>query len=97
MQITRDDIASAADDLGLPDDEFTIRESYSGRGMYGKTCPAVTLRTPDLRLPFLVALAVAMAEAGRGDDAIELGGTLADDAGLGVVLYWPEGELVDKV
>jgi hypothetical protein len=64
------------------DDDLQVR-SYSGRGMYGKECLAVTADDG------LAALQLIAWEAGK--QGIEMPRHIRQDSmGLGVVLYWPE-------
>lgn len=69
------------------DIEMNVR-SYSGRGMYGKTCIAVV--TNDLW-----DLAIELAQVAERDNLglLDLPGSPAQDSmGLGRVYYWPQLE-----
>ena len=75
-------------------DEDDIREDYSGRGMYGRTCLAYT--GEDMIL-FTFRLAAELAKEGE-DDAdlftveellIMIGDPTVDQMGRGLIYYWP--------
>jgi hypothetical protein len=64
--------------------DFTVR-SYSGRGMYGKECLAITGDLIDL-----VVLGFIIADGYSDEvDVSDLAGARKDSMGLGVVVYWP--------
>lgn len=67
------------------DMEMEVR-SYSGRGMYGDTCVAVTLGS----YANAWTLALAIADVNNGNaDLFGLPEPRSDSMGLGTVLYWP--------
>lgn len=78
-----------------------LRTDYSGRSMYGRTCPGVVVDCSAVRL--MVALTgVLVREAVVKDEdteeAIELAEQLAEDMstdnmGLGMIVYWPSWKL----
>lgn len=70
------------------DIEFNVR-SYSGRGMYGKECVAIT--TDGHTSAWTIALALADLNAGN-IDLYGLGEPREDSMGLGRVYYWPQME-----
>lgn len=68
-----------------------FRNNYSGRGMYGAECVAVT--TKDAGYAAIGLLTAYIAEYGN-DDTLEewksvLKYTRSDDMGTGTVIYWP--------
>lgn len=70
------------------DMEMEVR-SYSGRGMYGDTCVAVTLGS----YANAWTLALAIADVNNGNaDLFGLPEPRSDSMGLGTVLYWPSLE-----
>ncbi|MER7488691.1 hypothetical protein ABTY20_22860 [Streptomyces sp. NPDC126497] len=92
MQISRQDITVAAENIDLYEDDYSIRESYAGR--YGVTGAGVVLAGSDVT-PFMVALAVHLAEDGRGEDALSLGRKARTDSmGTGTIVYWGGVEIV---
>jgi hypothetical protein len=95
MNISRHHLEAALEAADVYEDDYEIREAYSGRGMFGSTCPAVVL--PTGKLPaFFVGLTLSLTEEGRGEDALRLAGrTETDSMGLGVVAYWRDAELED--
>lgn len=72
------ELAAVAD--GYASDTIEVRPDYSGRGMYGATCPAIVLTNPD----DLIALAYAAGEIGMSFDEVP---QRTDDMGMGIVVY----------
>lgn len=73
--------------------EFNIRDSYSGRAMYGGTCFGVDLETERDSYKFLVALTLLLVndddEQGE-DNAWRLAECATTDSmGCGMILYFP--------
>lgn len=71
------DIADAMDLLYV---EATVRESYSGRGMYGESVPALVVDGPGDAM----AIGYAAAQAGVSWEDVP---KRTDDMGLGMVIY----------
>lgn len=69
--------------------EFEIR-SYSGRGMCGKECLAITCDTVDL---FTIGFELGKTES-YSDGLHQPPQPKMDSMGLGVVLYWPRIQYV---
>lgn len=78
-------------------DEDSIRDNYSGRGMYGTTCPAITLPGHNEALRFFVELAHLTADTEEHHDAVTWMADAAiwDTMGDGLVFYWRRLELTD--
>ncbi|WP_030248020.1 hypothetical protein [Streptomyces sp. NRRL S-455] len=94
MKLDRMDIVNAAETAEVWDDDYEIREAYSGRYMGSRTCLAVTLPSASKLTEFMVALAVQLTENDRADDALSLARmTRTDSMGTGIVAYWPGVEL----
>jgi hypothetical protein len=101
LTITRDEITDAAEliDLYEADDQsdegFSIREEYSGRGMFGTTCAGIDLDSDEV-LPFVAALTALLTERDRLGDALSLASKARTDSmGSDVVLYWPGVTITD--
>ena len=69
---------------------FDVR-SYSGRGMYGKTCLAIVGEGINL-----ISLGYALGEMDRDIDKYDLDNMRSDSMGLGMVYYWPNIEYENK-
>ena len=68
--------------------DFTIR-SYSGRGMYGKSCVAIVDTDASLW-----DIALALSEINDENlDLNRVGSPMQDSMGLGQVYYWPSMEM----
>lgn len=73
------DIRIAAFDAGV-----TLRERYSGRGMYGHACISIVVDCPGDAESFLAELRAADSEL-----AGALGTPSSDNMGRRVIVYWP--------
>lgn len=75
-------LRNAARRLGI---EASVREGYSGRGMYGRTTAALTLA----RIGELAACAAAarVPRAEREEFALELSRLSQDSMGFGIIVY----------
>ena len=71
-----DRLVEATDQLGL-----SLRP-YSGRGMYGKSCPAIVIDD----MTDLLRLGVELGVNGLNEN--DLPGTSTDSMGRGIVVYW---------
>ena len=87
------EVLSACRDLDLE-----VR-SYSGRGMYGRSCVGVDCGRNTHQV--LAQIVIALAE--RGDDGLETAAHLADDGavatdslGMGSILYFPRLPWVEE-
>lgn len=69
---------------------FDVR-SYSGRGMYGKTCLAIVGEGISL-----ISLGYALGEMDCDIDKYDLDNMRSDSMGLGMVYYWPNIEYENK-
>lgn len=102
--VKRGAIVSALEQANVDTDN--IRADYSGRGMYGETCFAITFDTINELGRFLVELTASLAEDTMCDeepdvyDATETARKLAvrmrtDSMGGGIVAYFPSITLED--
>jgi hypothetical protein len=95
MQVLREQLMEAADMAGLDPDE-AIHEDYSGRGMFGRTCPALTADSHSEVYAFMAALGALLGAGTPEDhnadtDALDIAtSTRTDQFGRGVVAYWPD-------
>lgn len=95
MQLAREDIVIAAENIDLYEDDYSIYPDYSGQGMAGRTCLGIVLPVGKLT-PFMVALALILAEQGREDDALRMATeTETGSKGFGTVAYWRGVQLAD--
>jgi hypothetical protein len=98
--IKRAFIDTALSNADLMDgEEVHIRESYSGRGMYGKTCFGIVADRDGDAIKFAISLGLILA---ADDDewgevhAMDLGDAAETDSmGRGMILYFPGYQLVD--
>lgn len=58
--------------------------SYSGRGMFGKSCVAVSLNSDNNLSEWYIAQ-----ELVREGDSVNPGAPRHDEMGLGTIIYWP--------
>jgi hypothetical protein len=93
MQITREDLVLAAEEINLREDDYTIHGDYAARN--STPCAGVVL-DPAHTASFLDSLARVLAEDGREDDAWELvEKTHTETRGFTHAVYWPSVELTD--
>lgn len=89
---TLDDIIELIEDAmyrASIEDDVDLLTDYSGRGMYGRTCPAVVTDSETFHR-LLVGIAFACAEQGRTiDDASQFANAHTDSMGRDTVYYWP--------
>jgi len=71
------------------DDNYTFYENYSGRCMFGRTCPAIIVKNGITCTDALVALTAYLKEVEYNDDQLNLDGTSVDSLGLDSVVYFP--------
>lgn len=79
------------------DGDASIREEYSGRGMYNRTCFGVTFNRESDSYKFLVSLALILAKEGEDDQApyVLAAAATTDSMGTGMILYFPGFTLED--
>lgn len=70
-------------------ENYTIYEGYSGRGMFGKTCLGVIISRGSSFMDFLIKLTRYLDEQGVDDVDYELEGASYDELGLDTVVYFP--------
>lgn len=67
--------------------EAEVFPDYSGRGMYGRTCPAIVTDAPAALVGFMVAAVVAGDDETYVEDHTDLVPTRSDNMGLSMVYY----------
>jgi hypothetical protein len=68
-----------------------VPRSYSGRGMYGRTCLGVTIsRYQSETQMALDVMETASGSAERKLLQLAMRGAKRDDMGLGQIIYWPD-------
>jgi len=69
--------------------QYSLYEGYSGRGMFGKKCLGVVVRSGDSFMAFLIELTKYLDEQGVEDSDLVLEGVSYDELGLNTVIYFP--------
>lgn len=69
--------------------QYSLYEGYSGRGMFGKKCLGVVVRSGDSFMAFLIALTKYLDEQGIEDMDCELESASYDDLGKDTIVYFP--------
>lgn len=69
--------------------QYSLYEGYSGRGMFGKKCLGVVVRSGDSFMDFLIALTKYLDEHGIEDMNCELESASYDDLGKDTIVYFP--------
>jgi hypothetical protein len=94
MDLSRETFENILEEAELDPSEV-IREGYSGRAMYGATCPALSLDSDGQLARFMVAAGRVQADIENGADgeefnAIKLADMVRTDSmGYGIVAYFP--------
>ncbi len=98
-EIPRTTILEALKVAGLnPGD---LMEDYSGRGMFGRQCPALTVDRKAEVARFHTALGIVVqSQPTPTTDPMTIvdlaGTTLYDDFGRGIVAYWPDLTITEE-
>lgn len=95
MEITRtqlDEILDALVNLGVNVGEDSIREDYSGRYMYGKTCLGIVLQSYVEIAKLAMALQTVLGDSPAADIVDHLA---TDSMGLSMIAYFPGVTLED--
>lgn len=74
-------------------DKYSIYESYSGRGMFGKTCLGVVVRNGYSYMDFLIKLTTYLNDNDFEDVDFSLEGVGVDELGLDSIVYFPNMEV----
>ena len=69
--------------------QYSLYEGYSGRGMFGKKCLGVVVRSGDSFMAFLIELTKYLDEQGIEDMDCELESASYDDLGKDTIVYFP--------
>ena len=69
--------------------QYSLYEGYSGRGMFGRKCLGVVVRSGDSFMTFLMELTKYFDEQGIEDMNCELEGVSYDDLGKDTIVYFP--------
>lgn len=97
FELSEEQLTAAVDAAGLEDDVLHL--DYSGRAMYGATCPAVYVDGFGDAAAFLAALTATVAEESNyfeAQEVVELARTTRTDGmGRGIVAYWPDLRVAD--
>ena len=76
-------------------EQYSIYENYSGRGMFGRTCLGVIVQEHDSFMEFLMNLTRYMDANGVEDTNFSLEGVAYDNLGLDTIVYFPSIEGVE--
>ena len=69
--------------------QYSLYEGYSGRGMFGRKCLGVVVRSGDSFMTFLISLTRYLEEQGIEDVNCDLEGASYDDLGKDTIVYFP--------
>ena len=70
-------------------DNYEYREDYSGRCMFGKTCPAVVVKNGISQVEMWMELSKYIYENGFEDEKCELLNPACDSMGKDIIVYFP--------
>jgi hypothetical protein len=93
-------IRDAIEELG--DDDVSLRESYSGRSMYGRSCPGITGSMSGCMQIIGTVIKAAHFEHSNDEVIFEevvdmLLDFCQDSMGRDVILYWPQLEAFEEL
>lgn len=94
MELETQILHTALDATGLDEADYTIRNDYSGRGMYGDTCFAIDMADMTQAFQLIAAFGAELADdAFQGQELARRART--DSMGFDIVLYFPGVQLVE--
>lgn len=70
-------------------EQYSLYENYSGRGMFGRTCLGVVVKQGYSFMDFLMKLTKYMDDNGIEDTDFSLEGVSYDALGLDTIVYFP--------
>ena len=87
-------LKSACEDSG----EVNFRNTYSGRGMYGRQCVGITGSRDDCMrvIASVICELHNMDNSAFEEEVEELLGSDQDSMGYDIILYWPQLESIDE-
>lgn len=70
-------------------EECEFYDNYSGKFMFGRTCPAIVVKAGSSFMDVLINLTAYLTEVGYDDTDFNLDATSVDELGLDKVIYFP--------
>lgn len=70
-------------------EQYSLYENYSGRGMFGRTCLGVIVQRNDSFMDFIINLTRYLDDNDVDDIDFKLEGATYDNLGLDTVVYFP--------
>lgn len=70
-------------------EQYSLYENYSGRGMFGRTCLGVIVQRNDSFIDFIIKLTKYLDDNGIEDVDFSLEGVSYDALGLDTIVYFP--------
>jgi hypothetical protein len=93
MQLSRQDIVRAAEEAGLDENDYTVRDDYRGWDLASGS--GVCMDHAHL-IPFMDYLELVLADDGRAEDALDLANKATMSTRDGVfTVYWPGVQIAD--
>lgn len=83
-------LRDAVENMGWPDDDVSFRNSYSGRGMYGRECVGIVGSFESCMAVIGEVIKENKEEPGFDEMVDQLLDFSQDSMGMDVILYWPE-------
>lgn len=82
-------VREAIENFVNENEQYSLYENYSGRGMFGRTCLGVVVRQNDSFMEFLMNLTRYMDNNEVEDTDFSLEGVAYDNLGLDTIVYFP--------
>ena len=70
-------------------EQYSLYENYSGRGMFGRACLGVIVQRNDSFIDFIIKLTKYLDDNDVDDIDFKLEGATYDNLGLDTVVYFP--------
>lgn len=82
-------VREAIENFVNENEQYSLYENYSGRGMFGRTCLGVIVQQNDSFIEFLMNLTKYMDNNKVEDTDFSLEGATYDNLGLDTIVYFP--------
>lgn len=76
------------------DEKYSYYENYSGRGMFGRKCPAIVVKQGSSYMNMIMEFTQFLDSKNFDDSNLECEGIATDDLGLDTIVYFPNAREV---
>ena len=82
-------VREAIENFVNENEQYSLYENYSGRGMFGRTCLGVIVQQNDSFMDFIIKLTKYLDDNDVDDVDFKLEGATYDNLGLDTIVYFP--------